>query len=230
VSPSYPLQVPTRDFQVAIHLIYEDVGSTGYYSNVAFNGTIEVVERPKLVDFESIFMIIMIVGAVGGVGEAAAGLQESRVWGCCVRRCRVGCWGCDLICRLVQLQTQWGSLVRGFLVHKTWAAQLCCRVVYPSTTFSLPTTPPLPTSSHGALPEAASCCCLLLCCCLSLCCAAVYWGIANSSDKLGVKKAAKRSKKGEGKAAAFDEDEWIKDTPYHAAQQKKLKSASTKQA
>lgn len=49
-------------------MIYEDVGSTGYYSNVAFNGTIEVVEKPKLVDMEGIFMYLMIAAALGGTG------------------------------------------------------------------------------------------------------------------------------------------------------------------
>lgn len=67
------LQVPTRDFQVAIHLIYEDVGSPGYYSNVAFNATIEVVEKPKLVDMEGIFMYLMIFGLLGGAGEMGSG-------------------------------------------------------------------------------------------------------------------------------------------------------------
>lgn len=57
-----------------------------------------------------------------------------------------------------------------------------------------------------------------------------YWIFANATDKLGVKKTAKKSKKGDGKAAAFDEDEWIKDTPYAAQQKKLAKAASTKQA
>jgi len=118
-------QVPTRDFQVAIHLIYEDVGASGYYSNVAFNGTIEVVEKPKLVDMEGIFMYLMIIAALGGSG---------------------------------------------------------------------------------------------------------YWIFANATDKLGVKKSIKKSKKGDGKAASFDEDEWIKDTPYAAQQKKLAKSASAKQS
>jgi hypothetical protein len=62
-----------------------------------------------------------------------------------------------------------------------------------------------------------------------LCCAAAgFWAFANASDKLGVKKATKKSKKGDGRAAAFDEDEWIKDTPYAVAQKKK--TAATKQA
>jgi len=117
-------QVPTRDFQVAIHLIYEDVGaSSGYYSNVAFNATIEVVEKPKLVDMEGIFMYLMIIAALGGSG---------------------------------------------------------------------------------------------------------YWIFANATDKLGVKKSIKKSKKGDGKAASFDEDEWIKGTSYDVHQKKKALRSATK--
>jgi len=71
--------VPTRDFQVAIHLIYEDVGSSGYYSNVAFNGTIEVVEKPKLVDMEGIFMYLMIFAALGGTGDQGGGQGTGAV-------------------------------------------------------------------------------------------------------------------------------------------------------
>lgn len=65
-------------------MIYEDVGSAGYYSNVAFNATIEVVEKPKLVDMEGIFMYIMIIGVLGGSGEGA------RVGG--------GACGCASLC------------------------------------------------------------------------------------------------------------------------------------
>lgn len=54
-------------------MIYEDVGSTGYYSSVAFNGTIEVVEKPKLVDMEGIFMYLMIAAALGGTGVCVCG-------------------------------------------------------------------------------------------------------------------------------------------------------------
>lgn len=72
-------------------MIYEDVGSAGYYSNVAFNGTIEVVEKPKLVDMEGIFMYIMIIGVLGGSGEGArAGV--TRVSMHCAA-CLV-CWHC----------------------------------------------------------------------------------------------------------------------------------------
>ncbi len=62
------------------------------------------------------------------------------------------------------------------------------------------------------------------------CCpAAGYWIFTNATDKLGVNKTVKKSKKSDGKAASFDEDEWIKDTPY-AAQQKKLAKAASQKA
>jgi hypothetical protein len=67
---------------VAIHLIYEDVGSSGYYSNVAFNGTIEVVEKPKLVDMEGIFMYLMIIAALGGSGGSLLLPHGMLVWLC----------------------------------------------------------------------------------------------------------------------------------------------------
>lgn len=72
-------QVPTRDFFVAIHLIYEDVGGGGYYSNTVFNGTIEVVEKPKLVDTEGIFMYAMILATFGAVGKCQLLLKTTAV-------------------------------------------------------------------------------------------------------------------------------------------------------
>jgi hypothetical protein len=115
-------QVPTRDFAVAIHLIYEDVGSSGYYSNVVFNGTVEVVEKAKLIDTEGLFMYLMIIALFAGIG---------------------------------------------------------------------------------------------------------YWAFSNASDKLGIKKSVKKAgKKGDSKAAAFDEDEWVKGTPYDVEKRKKAAAAS----
>jgi hypothetical protein len=67
---------------VAIHLIYEDVGSSGYYSNVAFNATIEVVEKPKLVDMEGIFMYLMIIAALGGSGGSLLLPHGTCLCGC----------------------------------------------------------------------------------------------------------------------------------------------------
>jgi len=54
---------------VAIHLIYEDMGSSGYYSNVVFNGTVEVVEKAKLIDTEGLFMYLMIIALFAGIGK-----------------------------------------------------------------------------------------------------------------------------------------------------------------
>ncbi|KAF8062638.1 ssr1 [Scenedesmus sp. PABB004] len=111
-------QVPTRDFFVAIHLIYEDIGGGGFFSNTVFNGTVEVVEAPKLVDTEGIFMYVMILGTAGLVG---------------------------------------------------------------------------------------------------------YWAFSNASDRFGIKKAAKkRSGRAAASAAApFDEDEWVKGTPYDVDKRKR---------
>lgn len=62
-------QVPTRDFFVAVHLVYEEVTGQGFYSNTVFNGTIEVVEKAKLIDTEGIFMYLMIAATFGIIGE-----------------------------------------------------------------------------------------------------------------------------------------------------------------
>lgn len=51
-----------------------------------------------------------------------------------------------------------------------------------------------------------------------------YWAFTNATDKLGGK-STKKSRKGDGKAATFDEDDWIKGTP-HAALEKKRKAAA----
>lgn len=187
------LQVPTRDFQVAIHLIYEDVGASGYYSNVAFNATIEVVEKPKLVDMEGIFMYLMIAAALGGTGVGGALL------------------GCGLVCCAI-----------GSSNHPAWQLGLACWLA----------ATVIKKTGNSAL---CSCCSPGLHVCtlthalpVTVTPAAGYWIFANATDKLGVKKVTKKSKKGDGKAAAFDEDEWIKDTPYAVAQKKK--AAATKQA
>lgn len=62
-------QVPTRDFFVAVHLIYEEAGGQGFYSNTVFNGTVEIIEQARLVDTEGIMMYLMILGTVGVIGE-----------------------------------------------------------------------------------------------------------------------------------------------------------------
>jgi hypothetical protein len=81
--------VPSRDFQVAIHLIYEDAGGAGYYSNVAFNGTVEVVDAPRLVDFEGLFMALMIA-AFFGVAGARRARREAAVSAAGARLCLCG--------------------------------------------------------------------------------------------------------------------------------------------
>lgn len=56
-----------REFIVALHLIYEDPATGALHSNTVFNSTIDIVEMPKLVDTEMLFMYLMLISvAVGG--------------------------------------------------------------------------------------------------------------------------------------------------------------------
>jgi hypothetical protein len=45
-----------------------------------------------------------------------------------------------------------------------------------------------------------------------------------------VKKATKRSKKSDSKAAAFDEDDWVKGTPYDVEKRRKAAAPAPKAA
>lgn len=56
-----------------------------------------------------------------------------------------------------------------------------------------------------------------------------YWAFSNASDKLGIKKGAKKARKGVEKAAAFDEDEWVKGTPYDVDKRRRAAAAAKKQ-
>jgi hypothetical protein len=60
--------------------------------------------------------------------------------------------------------------------------------------------------------------------------AAGYAVISNSSDRLGIKRVAKKARKGGDKAAAFDEDEWVKGTPYDVEKRKKAAAKAGKQS
>eukprot|EP00882_Tetradesmus_deserticola_P001591 GHRQ01001716.1.p1 GENE.GHRQ01001716.1~~GHRQ01001716.1.p1 ORF type:complete len:238 (+),score=114.57 GHRQ01001716.1:216-929(+) len=113
-------QVPTRDFSVAVHLVYEDVGNPSFFSSTVFNGTVEVVEKPRLVDTEGISMLMMIAGSFGLIA---------------------------------------------------------------------------------------------------------YWVFSNAGDKFGMKKAAGK-KKVRAEAVAFDEDEWVKGTPYDVDKRRRAAAAS----
>lgn len=90
-------------------MIYEDVGSAGYYSNVAFNGTIEVVEKAKLVDMEGIFMYLMIFAALAGTGMG--GMMAAGEGG---RGAGRGVWGVYLMCIVEH------SMWREWDVRATW--------------------------------------------------------------------------------------------------------------
>lgn len=58
-----------REFIVALHLIYEDPATGALHSNTVFNSTIDIVEMPKLVDTEMLFMYLMLIGVAVGGGE-----------------------------------------------------------------------------------------------------------------------------------------------------------------
>lgn len=71
----------------------------------------------------------------------------------------------------------------------------------------------------AAAADTADCCCCL--CRL----AAGYWAFSNASDKLGIKKSVKKKSK-KGDTAAFDEDDWVKGTPYDVDKRKKAAAAT----
>lgn len=60
---------------------------------------------------------------------------------------------------------------------------------------------------------------------LGVCISAGYWAFSNASDKLGIKKTAKKARKGAEKVAAFDEDEWVKGTPYEVEKRRRANAA-----
>jgi hypothetical protein len=72
-----------REFIVALHLIYEDPATGALHSNTVFNSTIDIVEMPKLVDTEMLFMYLMLISVAVGGGEwgRQQGWREGRrVW------------------------------------------------------------------------------------------------------------------------------------------------------
>ncbi|KAK9789548.1 hypothetical protein WJX73_006510 [Symbiochloris irregularis] len=73
VSLSYsfwiPYNFPAREFQVALTAFYTSEGS--YHASTFFNKTIDVVEKPKWVDLQLIFLYLLLVAAIGGLGYLA---------------------------------------------------------------------------------------------------------------------------------------------------------------
>eukprot|EP00877_Chromochloris_zofingiensis_P008853 jgi/Chrzof1/4220/Cz14g03170.t1 len=59
-----------REFTVAVHLFYEDPEGN-FYSNTVFNSTVDIVEMPKLVDTEMVFMYLTLAALFGIAGYFA---------------------------------------------------------------------------------------------------------------------------------------------------------------
>lgn len=57
-----------REFTVAVHLFYEDPEGN-FYSNTVFNSTVDIVEMPKLVDTEMVFMYLTLAALFGIAGK-----------------------------------------------------------------------------------------------------------------------------------------------------------------
>lgn len=45
-------------------------GEGSYHASTFFNKTIDIVEKPKWVDLQLIFLYLLLLGAVGGLGGA----------------------------------------------------------------------------------------------------------------------------------------------------------------
>jgi hypothetical protein len=57
---------PAREFQVALHLLYEVDGQ--YYSSTFFNQTVDISEAPRLVDADLIWLAVTLIALAGGAG------------------------------------------------------------------------------------------------------------------------------------------------------------------
>lgn len=76
--------------------------------------------------------------------------------------------------------------------------------------------------NHG--PDQCLTCCCTPACLLLLLLLAAYWAFSNAGDKFGMKKAAGK-KKVRAEAVAFDEDEWVKGTPYDVDKRRRAAAA-----
>lgn len=81
VSLSYslyvPYNLPAREFQVALTVFYAAEGGANYYANTFFNRTIDIVETPKWVDTELLFLWLLLLAAVSVGGYFAYGYVVS---------------------------------------------------------------------------------------------------------------------------------------------------------
>lgn len=83
-------------FQVALTVLYHDAAGK-YFANTFFNQTVTVVEIKKLIDWELVFLFLILGGLLAGGGELRSN-------------------GC------VAVQTQ----LRAFAARRTMAVMHCC--------------------------------------------------------------------------------------------------------
>lgn len=57
-----------REFTIALTAFYADDAAGALYSSTFFNATVEIVEVPKLVDGQALFMWAILAAAVGAAG------------------------------------------------------------------------------------------------------------------------------------------------------------------
>lgn len=62
-NPDYRLE--PRDFTVALTVVYHNEKEQ-FFSNTFFNETIEIVEEPKLIDYEMISLVVLLAAIAGG--------------------------------------------------------------------------------------------------------------------------------------------------------------------
>lgn len=73
---------PAREFQVALHLLYESHGS--YYSSTFFNQTVDIGEVPRVVDFDLVWLALTVaalLAAAAHFGHAAVAERLGLVRG-----------------------------------------------------------------------------------------------------------------------------------------------------
>lgn len=67
-----------REFLVALHVFYN--GLTTPHHSLAFNKTVDIIERPKWVDFELIGLYLIVFAVLAGVGYLVYKQLQSLGW------------------------------------------------------------------------------------------------------------------------------------------------------
>lgn len=65
--------------QVALTVFYAAEGGANYYANTFFNRTIDIVETPKWVDTELLFLWLLLLAAVSVGGELQRMCRKAHV-------------------------------------------------------------------------------------------------------------------------------------------------------